>query len=203
MTRIRHNKKRQQSPVKAIHLMPLFSLLLFSGCASTVCMESKRNLQRFDGGDRPVFVTNPELSQEHELLRASAIYPLARHPDGARRLTLHPLRQYARCGNPLMLSGLTLGIIPGILPGERVFEYELETDGVMESYTHHLPVYERISVWEWLVRDNDDKVLAEALAWAVRQERPTQFSASNGSRPIGSERSSTLSASDSASDSRR
>lgn len=152
-----------------LHLALLAAVAFSSGCASTLHMESKRHLQRFNGGTRPVFVTNPELTREYEILRVSGIYPLSQERDGARLLTLHPIRQYGRCANPLMLTGLTLGIVPGVLPAARSFGYDLQTDGVVEAHEHHLPLYERIAIWEWLLPREEQKVMAEALAWSSSQ----------------------------------
>jgi hypothetical protein len=135
-------------------------------------MESTKHLHRFDGGTRPVYVTNPEVQPEYEILKASGIYQLTSQPEGARKLTILPVHQYGRCANPLMLTIVTLGIVPGVLPGARAFEYDLNTDGVIEHCIHPLPIYDRISVWEWLVRHHDQKVLAEALAWSPLQRRP-------------------------------
>ncbi len=129
-------------------------------------MTSKQHLQRFDRGTRPVYVMNPELHREYQILQASGIYLLSSHREAARLLTLHPVRQYGRCGNPLMLTMLTVGIVPGVLPAARAFNYDLKTDGQTETCEHHLPLYERFSIWEWLVRRDDRKVLAEALAWS-------------------------------------
>ena len=131
-------------------------------------MTPKHNLQRFSSDGGPVFVTNPELRREYEILKGSGIYPLTDQPENARKLTLCPLRQYPVCANPLMLTGLTFGIIPGFLPGAKAFEYGLEEGGVSEHYSHRLPVYQRISVWEWLVRSDEDKVFTEALGWSTR-----------------------------------
>jgi hypothetical protein len=152
-------------------------------------MAPKKHLQQFDGGTRAVYVTNPEMAREYAILKASGIYLLSGQPDGARRLTLYPVGHYFRCGNPLLLSGLTLGIIPGFLPGGRVFDYDLETDGVSERYVHHLPVWERFSIWEWLLQRDEDKVLAEALVWSANGLQPAnhalhQKSSSAASRSV-------------------
>ena len=66
-----------------------------------------------------------------------------------------------------MLTGLTLGIIPGVVSGARTFEYDLETDGKVQKMFHRLPLCERISIWEHFVKHNDDATLAEALAWST------------------------------------
>lgn len=157
---------------KPIHLLLLLlGVALLTGCSSTLYMASTKNLQRFDGGTRAVYVTNPEMRPEYQILKASAIYQLTDQPEAAAHLTLHPIRHFARCGNPLMLSMFTFGIVPGVLPGARVFEYDLETDGVSEQCLHHLPVYERFSLWERLVIRSERKVMAEALAWSACQRQ--------------------------------
>jgi hypothetical protein len=73
-----------------------------------------------------------------------------------------------------MLTIFTLGVVPGILPAARSFEYELDTDGTVEERVHYLPLYERFSIWEWLVRGDEQKVLAEGLAWSTPSQRPNQ-----------------------------
>jgi hypothetical protein len=147
----------------------LLEVAFCSGCASSLHMASKQHLQRFDGGTRPVYVTNPELHREYQILLASGIYPLSSQREAARLLTLHPVRQYGRCANPLMLTMLTVGIVPGVLPAARAFNYDLQTDGQTQTCEHHLPLYERYSIWEWLARRDEQKVLAEALAWSSPQ----------------------------------
>lgn len=139
-----------------------------------MCLESTEHLQRFDGGDRPVYVTNPTMQPEFEILKASGIYQLTNTPKGARQLTLLPIRQHGRCGNPLMLTFLTFGIVPGVLPSARSFDYDLETDGTVQHCVHPLPLFDRVSIWEWLVKSHDQKVMAEALAWSSLQ-RPSHI----------------------------
>ena len=155
---------------KHFQILLLAVVVALSGCKSTVCMESKNTLHHFSGGTQPVFVSNPELHLEYEILKASAIYRLSSQPEASQKLTLRPIKHGFRCGNPMMIAVVTLGIIPGYLPGSLSFEYNLEADGKVESYVHHLPTYERFSIWEWLVISNEKKTLAKALAWSSRQE---------------------------------
>ena len=151
--------------------MLLIVVVASSGCKSTVCMESKNTLHHFSGGTRPVYVSNPEMHLEYEILKASAIYQLSSQPEASQKLTLRQIKHGFRCGNPMMIAVVTLGIIPGYLPGRLSFEYDLEADGKVESYVHRLRTYERISIWEGLVISNEKKTLAKALAWSSRQER--------------------------------
>ena len=156
----------------AFHLMLLVAVIAVTGCASTVYMESKKGLDRFHGGPQPVYVTNPELHREYDILRASGIYQISPKADGTRSLTLRPIRQFPRCGNPLMLTIFTLGLVPGYLPGAYAFEYDFQTDGVRELYTHHLPLYERFSAWEWLMIRSEKNTFAMALAWSIPERKP-------------------------------
>jgi hypothetical protein len=117
-----------------------------------------------------VYVTNPELRYEYEILADSKIYQLTNAPDNARKLTLRPVAHFGRCANPLMLSAITLGVVPGYLPGAQAFEYDLETNGQMEREIHDLPVYERISIWDHFIKSHDEEVLAEALAFSHRHK---------------------------------
>jgi hypothetical protein len=139
-------------------------------------MLSKKDLHKFDGGTQSVFVTNPEMQREYSILKNSEIYPLTNQPAGARKLTLLPIKHFGRCGNPIMLTILTIGIVPEVLPSAQVFEYDLETDGKIEHCVHPLPTYDRVSIWEWFANHDDDKVMAEALAWSSKQQRLEQIS---------------------------
>ncbi len=130
-------------------------------------MESKRHLRKYDGGTQPVYVTNPEQRREFEILKAAGIYQISEEPTNARRLTLYPVNRCFRCANPLMLTFLTFGIVPAVLPSPYFFQYEIEIDeGRSKKLIHHLPLYERVSIWEWFVIDRADQKLAEALAWS-------------------------------------
>ena len=120
----------------------------------------------------PVFVANPQMQAEYAILKMSKIYQLTNQPTGARRLTLHPVRHLGGCGNPIILTCLTFGIIPGTLPARRVFEYDLETDGVTVQYAHFLPLYERFSIWEGLSITSDQKMMAKGLARSTRSHGP-------------------------------
>jgi len=157
----------------AARFILLAMVLLLTGCrTSSLHLESTNQRQRFHDDAGPVFVVNPQMQNEYAILKASKIYQLTNQPAGVRRLTLHPVHRFGRCGNPIMLTYLTFGILPGVLPAARVFEYELETDGVRVQYAHSLPLYERISIWESLTFTSDQKMMAKGLAWSTRQRGP-------------------------------
>lgn len=149
-------------------LLVALSALSLGGCASTLHLASKKHLQKFEGGSQPVYVTNPELRREYAILRDSHIYQLSTNPHSARRLTLQPLDQGGRCLNPLLLTYLSFGIIPGWLPAASTFRYELTSQGNATHFAHPLPLYERISLWEALFYQNRERVLAQSLALSGR-----------------------------------
>lgn len=155
----------QQIALRFVTVMALAVLL--SGCGSTVCMMSKQHLHPFPRDPQPVYVVNPELKRELRILQTSGIFQLSNEPTSVRTLTLKPIRRYGFCANPLMLSGLTLGVLPGAVPGNFCFEYELKSGDLIERRSHRLPVYVRYSVWERLSQRDTDQVLGEALAWSV------------------------------------
>jgi hypothetical protein len=145
----------------------LVSVFVWGGCAST--LHVYRGVPKQVISDtKPVYVTNPELAEECIILRGSRIYQISERPENANRLTLLPLRKYGRCGNPLMLSIVTFGLIPGYLPGALDFSYKLETDEGTILFTHRLPVYERFSVWERLIHQDRSAVLSDALRHSER-----------------------------------
>jgi hypothetical protein len=156
-------------PVTVASVFTVLALLL-SGCASTLHLASAKTALPFSDAGTPVFVTNPELKREYAVLKKSGIYRLSETPEGARRLTLRPIVQYGRCGNPLMLSILTFGIIPGFLPAAMQFGYDLETGGTFQQIVHRLPLYERYSIWDRLAVGIGDEVIGEALKYSTPEK---------------------------------
>src|SRR5437899_703927 len=117
---------------------------LLSGCTSTLHVAGKRSeLPPFDGGRTPVYVTNPDMAPEYQILKRSGIYTVSSEPGGARRLTLHRMGHIPVCGNPLIATVFTLGLIPVKLPAPHIFQYDLETNGGSEEIEHLMPLYER------------------------------------------------------------
>jgi len=157
--------------IRLCQIILLLTAALLCGCKSTLCLASKDHSHRFTDGTPAVFVTNPEKSPEYEILKKSGIYNLTNQTIGVRELTLLPIRRSFRCGNAIMLTIITFGIVPGIQPGPCAFEYDLETNGKLERYSHKISTYYRVSIWEWLVNRDDKTVLTEALIWSTCLEK--------------------------------
>ncbi len=120
----------------------------------------------------PVYVTNPEMVPEYQILKRSGIYKISSEPEGARHLTLYRMGHRFVCGNPLIAMVFTLGLIPVKLPAPWIFQYDLETDGRSEQVEHFLPLYERFSIWEWPLKWNQQRVYARALSVSTPLPRP-------------------------------
>lgn len=156
-----------------VSFVPVFTLLLASalltGCTSSLHVASTCTgtpLRRFNGGPIPVYVTNPELTNELQILKASKIYKITDDCNASKRLTLFPVGRRPSCGNGLIGLIFTLGIIPVSLPDTAFFRYDLETDGQTRKLEHVLPLYERFSIWEWAFKWNDRRAYARALAFS-------------------------------------
>lgn len=151
--------------MRSLTLVLLMSsfLILFAGCASTIHLTSHGHPRPDAGAKLVVDVTNPELSHELAILQASGIYGFTDREQGASRLTLHEIHHFGGCANPLMLTIITLGLVPGRLPGAYEFSYDLRTGGSSETLMHRLPLYERFSIWEHLIHQDSTQIFAEAL----------------------------------------
>lgn len=165
------------------HVPLLIVVALTSGClTSNLYLESSARQLKPKRGEEMVYVSNPELQPEFDILRTSGIYAITDRTNDAANLTLKPLAHGGGCGLGLILTAYTLGAIPASLPGRLTFNYEIEQAGTANSYAHILPVYERFSLWELFFKPfkSERRVLAKALA---QSERAGPLKA--GSFPVG------------------
>jgi hypothetical protein len=151
----------------------IFATIIFSGCATSLHVarpeKAIAHAQRLR-----VYVTNPNQSREYKILEYSDLYQISPEDDGCPRLTLCPLRQYSGCANPLIGSALTLGILPGYLSTPILFRYNIK-DGTREtSYLHHIQAYQRYSIWEHFMSQDELRIIGEGLRYSERQEEPNK-----------------------------
>lgn len=156
--------------MKPMRWVLLMIFLLSSGCTTSVHLLTGERRQPSIDEKLVVYVTNPSLARELEVLRASGLYRLADRESGATKLKLREISQSGRCGNSLMLTMITFGLVPGYVPGAYTFSYELENKGQWIVVSHRLPLYERISLWERFVYQDRIAIFADALK---RSERTT------------------------------
>ncbi len=146
-----------------------------SGCATSIHIHKNTLKEPTSIKAQPVFVKNPEMEREFKILSESGIYQISNTPDNVPKLTLLPIRQGPRCGNPLMLTIFTFGLIPSCMPGAYTFEYELETETGKERFIHHLPIYERFSIWERLLFQNKKSIFSTALKHSSKEKAAAQI----------------------------
>ena len=167
LDRVLTRRENRTGMKRGLTLICAVSTILFTGCTTNLYLRSGTH-EKFEGGAGAVYVSNPELKNEYRILQRSEIYQLTNSPVGNRRLTLEPLGHGGGCGNPIILSIYTLGIIPSSPVGGRFsFQYEIESNGTVEHRAHYLAVYERFSLWERFIPHNDNKVLGKALRRSI------------------------------------
>src|SRR5205807_2645860 len=95
--------------VAIIALAFSLSAALLPGCTSCYHLAARGQVERFDGGERPVYVVNPEMRQEYRILKASRIFQLTNQPQDARLLTLYPMESRGGCGLGVLAAIYTCG----------------------------------------------------------------------------------------------
>lgn len=153
-------------------LAALLIITSLTSCASSfVVVQDKAGILATP--KQTVQVTNPELVREFEILKQSGIYHISNKPE-AVTLTLAPLKTWHYgCGNPLLGSVLTMGILPATLPATITFGYTLTEGGSIKQYGHSIRAYTRHSIWEHLISSDGAHEIAEALKFSTRATIPT------------------------------
>ena len=104
------------------------------------------------------------------LLQHTTLYRTA--PQAAVTLRDAHLQFSGGCGNPLLASGLTLGLLPVSIPEGGRLVYRLQRDGQCVIYAHDIWVESRTSVWEWLFTPF---VGSEREVWQQGLQRAPRF----------------------------
>lgn len=158
----------------------LAALPFLNGCVSSLHIYKHQRLQEPFASTTSVYVTNPELTEEYNLLKKSGIYQIAETMSrDIHALTLHPLKHHFVCGTgPFSASLITLGLIPISTPSTRDFSYTLAKEGIAQDFTHRLHLYSRVSIWEWFFLKKEATVMSQALCHAKREKTPASQSVS-------------------------
>ena len=117
--------------VAALIVCPMVAI--FVGPASNLyAIGSLHSLSSEHPGGR-VFVRNPELAEELEILRASGVFEIVSADKADTVVELHPKEQAGACGNPLLLTWATGGLVPSTVRIGWTFSFTLEEDGVARN----------------------------------------------------------------------
>ncbi|MDE1464624.1 hypothetical protein [Spartinivicinus poritis] len=153
------------------YIISIVFTLFLSGCASNLYVYESEKVQSPAIEKIKVFITNPEIGKPYDILVGSGIYEITNDRENSNKLTLKPSSRNAMCGNPLIASFVTFGLVPVSLPSFIEFTYTIETQSSRAEYRHNIELYTRVSIWEWLLKPtakNETEVMSEALAKSQR-----------------------------------
>jgi hypothetical protein len=98
----------------------------------------------FPGGR--VFVRNPDLVEEFEVLQASGVFQIVSAEEADAVVKLHPMEQAGVCGNPLLLTWATGGLVPSKVPIGWTFSFTVQEDGSVSKQRFVLQGERRVSL---------------------------------------------------------
>lgn len=156
--------------------MTVLLLLLVQGCTTTyhAVIPKKEPFPASNQGSRElqvaVYVKNHDLSYEYSIFKKSTRFTEVSEETATAIVTLEKFRPRFVCGNPLIFSALTLGILPVSLPHGGIYSFTVESNGHSQSYTFWLDSSARTSIWEWAFKPFTSE--AGALAKSLRYAKP-------------------------------
>lgn len=137
-------------------LLVLSCVLLSCGISNTYSQNPIIPLDKpIPGG--VVYLQNPELREETEILKASGIFKLTSEPEGVQVLILHELKREYVEGSPFMLTFITFGLFPAWIPDNSVFSFTLKNVSGSNKYQYQILATTRISPVEYFFRPFRDK----------------------------------------------
>lgn len=145
-------------------LVVLLCAFLLSACSNHIYLPSSFDEAEY-GNNLLVYVENPELKREYEILKFSKIFELSPDSSIENKVILNELHPMLFCGNPLVLTTITLGLIPGSVPDDYLYSFKLKGGDTEVEYSYTLRVISKYSIYESLKfwRPTDDEILAQAL----------------------------------------
>lgn len=123
----------------------LLSASLCSCIPSYNVAKEYRNVKS-DFPKQNVFVVNKDLKKEYEILKHSNIYNIVEDSTDTAVLKLYPIHSYSPpCGNPMIGSMLTIGLLPSYFPYTETYSYDLTENNKTKNHQYKLNVYQ--SLW--------------------------------------------------------
>lgn len=93
-----------------------------------------------------VFVMNKDLKKEFEILKHSGIYELVDDSTSTAKIQLYPMSTFTpSCGNPMIGSMLTVGLLPSYFSYTISYNYDLIEKSTTKNHQYKLEVYQ--SLW--------------------------------------------------------
>jgi len=111
----------------------------------------------YQGPRTTAYVTNPELKKEYSILVRSKIFNVTTDSldNSAIKIKLFPLQRKLACGQPIVLTLLTLGQIPVLLPDNYRYTFQEIYPGDSQFKSFDLHVATRYWFWDFLYIKKD------------------------------------------------
>lgn len=127
----------------------IYSLLSSASLCSCIPSYSVAKEYRNVKADFPkqnVFVVNKDLKKEYEILKHSNIYEIVEDSSNVTKLELLPMKTYTpSCGNAMIGSMITFGLLPSGFPYTISYDYNLTEHNIKKNHQYKLEVYQ--SLW--------------------------------------------------------
>lgn len=124
----------------------LISVSLSSCIPSYSATPKEYNRAKVNFTRQKAFVVNKELEKEFKILKHSDIYEIVEDSTNAAKITLHPMEtRTPSCGNPMIGSMITVGLLPSGFPYDISYRYDVTENSTTKNYQYQLKVYQ--SLW--------------------------------------------------------
>ncbi len=122
------------------------SVSLSSCIPSYSAYPKEYNRVKADFTKQKAFVVNKELKREFNILKHADIYEIVEDSTNAAKITLHPMEtRTPSCGNPMIGSMITVGLLPSGFPYDISYSYDVTENSTTKNYQYQLKVYQ--SLW--------------------------------------------------------
>lgn len=124
----------------------LISVSLSSCIPSYSAFPKEYNQVKVNFTKQKAFVVNKELKREFNILKHSDIYEIVEDSTNAARITLHRMETFTPpCGNPMIGSMITVGLLPSRFFYDISYRYDVTENSTTKNYQYQLKVYQ--SLW--------------------------------------------------------
>jgi hypothetical protein len=120
----------------------------------------------------------PDNNKETQSERVSAYLPSGERKSGFEITHIDSIREAPACGNPLITTALTFGILPSSIPIRLDVAVSGRERGVLQQRQYWVAMEGHYSIWQSLIPpSSDDKAIARGLLDAVDrdQQSPKEF----------------------------
>lgn len=128
-------------------------LILFSSCYSYKIYPKELRNYTYAGKKQKVYVLNPELKKEYKILQASTIFEIT--SDSADKtvlnIKLHPFKKRLAFGQLIMVSLITLGQVPVLLPDRYEYFFDEINNNITTTRTIEMQIATKVWFWDMFV----------------------------------------------------